>query len=93
MAPGDAVTMSCRRDEGREINSLFIRENPGCSYLDIKFPNPPCIHVGQVAVVLEVLDQGDRTPGNGAMCWAKIIAPEGIGWVPRYMLKEIISCD
>jgi len=87
MESGDVVRMV---DRTGEVGSLFIRLKPGTSYLDIMFPDPPCLHAGQVAVVLEVLDQVDRTPGNGVMCWAKIIAPEGIGWVPRYELEVVV---
>jgi len=90
MIPGDAVQLIDQTERG---GTVFIRENPGCSYLDIKFPDPPCLHAGQIAVLLELKDNLERSSANGVICWAKIIAPEGIGWVPWYMLKEIISRD
>ena len=86
MKSGDAVRMV---DQSGAGGSLYIRVNPGSSYLDIMFPDPPCLHTGQIAVLLELKDNLERSGSNGVICWAKIIAPEGIGWVPRYELEVV----
>lgn len=87
MVPGDVVTLV----DYEPGESVFLRENPGATFFDIQFPDPPRFCEGELGILLETMDKvdGPVTGTRGALYWARILAPAGVGWVPRLELKVV----